>query len=245
MEALNTIVIKKLTKKFGNRTVISNFSFDFNDNKIYSIIAPSGAGKTTLLRIISGLEKDYLGSVDFSFKSVDSNIGFIFQEASIFPWLTVKENLLFGLKLDRNIRSEAHELLEDIAKDVGLLDYLDHYPKQLSGGQKQRVAFGRSLVLHPPVLLCDEPFSSLDDTIRQEMRELLLKIQCKYRLTILFVTHSVEEALFLGDYTLKFTSSPLSNVVQEEISFDTKRDKELLYSAQFNRIKQKIISNEN
>jgi len=199
------------------------------------VLAPSGAGKTTLLKIIAGLDLDYGGRIKYHFDREKFPIGFIFQEESIFPWLTVKENLAFGLKnrlKQRKLLPEGEEEVLTIAGQLGLKDYINYYPNELSGGLKQRVAFGRTLILRPQLILCDEPFSSLDEIARVDMDGFLMAIQKVFNLTILFVTHNINEAIILGDYLLIFNKE--INMTLEQLTLSkyvkSKSDMARLYT---------------
>jgi NitT/TauT family transport system ATP-binding protein len=243
------IIIKNLNKSFGKFSVIDNFSLDIEDGSITSILAPSGAGKTTLLRIISGLERPDNGSILLGSKEVvnpSPEIGFMFQEPSAFPWLTVKENIEFGLRLNANksrltsikISDEIHS----ICRELNLERVLDLYPSQLSGGQKQRVVIARSLILKPKVILCDEPFSALDEITRSDLRELLLELHERYLPTVIFITHSIEEAIFLGESLIVCSGPPLRFEERIEISFQLPRNASLLTTRGFLEMKAKVKS---
>jgi NitT/TauT family transport system ATP-binding protein len=240
MEMKSAITIKNMTKAFGQFVVIDNFSLDIEEGTITSILAPSGAGKTTLLRVVSGLEKPTSGSV-----TIDSNevtqpspeIGFMFQESSAFPWLTVKQNIEFGLKLKANKHkvngNDIGQAVYRICKELNIDKFLEFYPSQLSGGQKQRVVIARSLILKPKIILCDEPFSALDEITRNDLRELLLELHSHYLPTIVFITHSLEEAVFLGNHVVISSGPPLRCVEIVEIKFSLTRTSHLLDTREF------------
>lgn len=232
--------ISHLSKEFGSVKAVEEFTFSCRSGAIVTILAPSGAGKTTLLRLIAGLDTPTKGLIFVAGKPVvgpDTSIGFIFQEPSAFPWLRVRDNLLFGLRLARTRGStepsETEARFTSVSRDLGLDDFLDRFPSQISGGQKQRVVLARTLVMEPLLLLCDEPFSSLDEFARQQLREVLLDLHAKYGSTIVFVTHSVEEALFLGTELLICAGPPLTISRQITIPFGTDRNEELLATEAF------------
>jgi NitT/TauT family transport system ATP-binding protein len=253
MEIGSAISINNLTKRFADFTVIDDLNLEVECGSITSVLAPSGAGKTTLLRIISGLSKPTNGQVLVNGKDVSGptpDIGFMFQESSAFPWLTVRDNVNYGCRLTAN-RSRRDrrcdgDALRHLCRELGLEKFLDYYPSQLSGGQKQRVVIARSLILQPQIILCDEPFSALDEVTRNELRNLLILLHKRYSPTIMFITHSVEEALFLGDRLVLCAGPPLKALFDMPVSFMQPRRSELLYSDEFERLKKdtrKILEN--
>jgi ABC-type nitrate/sulfonate/bicarbonate transport system ATPase subunit len=234
------ITVKNLNKRFGSFTVIDNLNLDIEAGLITAILAPSGAGKTTLLRLISGLEKPTSGIITLNGEKIlepNPEIGFMFQESSAFPWLTLRKNIVFGLKLRANKgkvdKKEIADRVIRICKELNIDKFLDSYPSQLSGGQKQRVVIARSLILKPKVILCDEPFSALDEITRNDLRELLLELHRHYSPTIIFITHSVEEAVFLGDQLIICSGPPLKRVEEMKISLPIPRTSSLLDAAAF------------
>jgi len=199
------IEAKNITKSFGDEKVLRDVSFTFEQNKTLSILGKSGSGKTTLLKIFAGLESKYSGQIFVDgrrmddVKPKDRGVVYLYQEPLLFPHLTVEENIGFGLR----IRGEKQEFIKE--KTLEMVDRLQlnsqekKYPEQLSGGQKQRVAFGRAFIIHPNVLLLDEPFGSLDPETRLEMQTLFVEISRAEKITTLFVTHDLKEALMTGD----------------------------------------------
>jgi NitT/TauT family transport system ATP-binding protein len=247
MEMRAAISIKNLTKKFADFTVIDELNLEVERGSITSVLAPSGAGKTTLLRIISGLSQPTSGQVLVNKKVVSKptpDIGFMFQESSAFPWLTVRENVEYGCRLVANRRRRDRRGDEDkvqqLCCEVGLEKFLNYYPSQLSGGQKQRVVIARSLILQPQIILCDEPFSALDEVTRNELRNLLIQLHRRYSPTVMFITHSVEEALFLGDRLIICAGPPLTAFADRRISFDEPRQIDLLFSNEFTALKRDV-----
>jgi len=176
-----------------------------------SIVGPSGCGKSTLLYLIAGLEKADKGEINISGKKVQQpgpDRVVVFQEAGLFPWLTVLENVTYGLLLKKMDKNEAEKKAKDILKMVHLSRYIDAYPHQLSGGMKQRVAIARALVLEPDILLMDEPFSALDEQTRMVLHKELLEIWKKTKVTIFFVTHNIREAVLLSEKIVVFATRP-------------------------------------
>jgi NitT/TauT family transport system ATP-binding protein len=202
------IELRGVTKIFSSRgrdlTVFDGLSSRIAKGSFLSVIGPSGCGKSTLLKIIGGLEPATAGEVRFDGRSVTAppkGMICVFQQyaKSIFPWRTVRENIAFGLHAQKTVgRAEARERCDEYIDLVGLKSYEDYYPYQLSGGMQQRVCIARALIGEPAVLLMDEPFSAVDAMTRAILQELVLKIWDKLAITILFVTHDVDEAVFLS-----------------------------------------------
>jgi len=181
-------------KRYGARTVLRDVSLQLQEGEVVSLIGASGCGKSSLLSIASGLDRDFSGEIRLSGKPLNgasSDIGFIFQEPRLFPWLTVAQNLAFS--------GDNPQLVTRLLAEVGLQDHAGALPKQLSGGQAQRAAIARGLFTQPRVLLLDEPFSAVDAFTRMKLQDLLLKVALEHRLTVLLVTHDIDEALYLSD----------------------------------------------
>lgn len=199
------IEAKNITKSFDDEKVLRDVSFTFEENKTLSILGKSGSGKTTLLKIIAGLVNDYSGQIKVNgqqidhLKPKDRGVVYLYQEPLLFPHLTVEENIGFGLKLRDGKQEEIKEKTLQMVNLLQLKGQEKKYPEQLSGGQKQRVAFGRAFIIHPNVLLLDEPFGSLDSETRREMQKLFVEISRAEKITTLFVTHDLKEALITGD----------------------------------------------
>lgn len=207
--------IKNLKKTFpkddGEMVAIENFNLDVKNGDFVCILGPSGCGKTTLLRMVAGLEPLTSGSMKVSGEDIEgpgSDRGMVFQEFGLFPWRNVKKNVEFGLEL-KGIPSEKRaEISQKYVELVGLKGFERSYPKELSGGMKQRVGIARALANDPAVLLMDEPFGALDAQTRNQMQMELLRIWKETKKTVLFVTHSVDEAVFLADRIVVMTSRP-------------------------------------
>ncbi|MYM67465.1 ATP-binding cassette domain-containing protein [Pseudoduganella sp. FT55W] len=185
-------------KRYGARTVLRDVSLQLQEGEIVSLIGASGCGKSSLLSIASGLDRDFSGEIKLGgtpLHGVSRDIGFIFQEPRLFPWLTVAENVAF----DSNNALASQRLVTRLLAEVGLQDHAGALPKQLSGGQAQRAAIARGLFTQPRVLLLDEPFSAVDAFTRMKLQDLLLKVACQHKLTVLLVTHDIDEALYLSD----------------------------------------------
>lgn len=194
-------------KHFKDHRVIDQVAFRVGDGQLVSLVGPSGCGKSTLLRIIAGLDEDYRGEVSIKGDRPhlhSRDVGFIFQEPRLLPWLTVAENVGFDLGRAGARHPRVHELLTEI----GLADFGHAYPKQLSGGMAQRTAIARGLFTQPSLLLLDEPFSAVDAFTRMRLQDLLLSIAAHHGTTLLMVTHDVNEAAYLSDRVLVMASRP-------------------------------------
>ncbi|WP_035242932.1 ABC transporter ATP-binding protein [Desulfitobacterium hafniense] len=196
---------------------LKDVSLNLPQGQIGAIIGPSGCGKSTLLNVVAGLNKTYQGKVLLKGAPPQANneVALILQEYGLLPWKTVWDNVRLGLQIKGIAGAQAAQRTEEILEQLGLLHLRKRFPIQLSGGQRQRVAIARSLVLHPELLLMDEPFSSLDALTREEMQDLVLKVWQETGLTILIITHNIEEAVFLGQKI--FVMSPCPGIITQEI----------------------------
>lgn len=200
-----------ITKEKGDFQAIENVDLHIDDGELICLLGPSGCGKTTLLRIVAGLEKPEIGEVydhNGLVTGPNKDRGFIFQQYSLFPWLTVLDNVMFGLNLSGKSKEDNLEAAKRYLDRVGLSDFKDSYPHELSGGMKQRVAIIRSLLNHTPILLMDEPFSAVDMQNRHSLQEQLIGVWKRFNSTILFVTHDVDEAIYLADRIVVMDRNP-------------------------------------
>ena len=208
---------------------IDNLSFTVNTGEFVSIVGPSGAGKTTLLRILAGLMQPSEGTVRLSGKLVDSvppGMAMVFQDysRSLLPWLTVAKNVNFSLRGDKHTPAERRDLVQESIDAVGLTGHEHRYPWQLSGGMQQRVAIARALAYQPGLLLMDEPFASVDAQTRAGLEDLVLKIQDRMEVTILFVTHDVDESVYLADRVLVLSRPPSTVAADLLVPLPSPRD---------------------
>lgn len=230
-----TIELRGLSKVFrgdprGERDVQALRSIDFavRHGELACLVGPSGCGKTTILRIVAGLERPTSGVVLLDGKSIvapSQDCGMVFQEFALLPWRTVLENVEFGPEIQGVARETRRKVAEHYLRLVGLCGFENKYPRELSGGMKQRVAIARSLANDPKVLLMDEPFGSLDAQTRNIMQEELLEIWSKTGKTIIFVTHSVDEAVYLADRVILLTARPASVREIFEVRLPRPRDR--------------------
>ena len=213
---------------------IENISFRINSGEFVCIVGESGCGKTTLLRIIAGLE-EYEGEI----KLDAERIGFVFQDDRLLPWKTALENVLFPIRIEKKIEKGDVELAKKILKLVGLEGFEGYYPKELSGGMRQRVGLARAIIIQPDILLMDEPFASLDELTRQKMQEELIQLWERDRKTVIFVTHSIDEAVFLETRIVVLTPRP--SKVAGEVKIDLPRPRDRT-SSEFNLYKRKVLN---
>ena len=240
------IEIKNINKSFEgknkNLSVLEDINLTINDGEFICLLGPSGCGKTTLLRLIAGLEHPTSGEIIANGEVVKKPSGdraVIFQQYSLFPWLTVLQNVTFGLEMTKKgTKEENVAAAERYLESVGLIDFKDSYPHELSGGMKQRVAIIRSLLNHSPILLMDEPFSAVDMQTRHKLQEQLIGVWKRFDNTIVFVTHDVDEAVYLADKIVILDKNPgrISTIVEVDIERPRKRD-----SQEFIEIQESIV----
>lgn len=210
--------IRIARKDFGVQAVLANLNLDIERGQVVSLVGASGCGKSTLLRIVAGLERDYLGEVRLAGRKVEGvsrEIGFIFQEPRLLPWLTVAQNVAFDIGRHSGIDPRAAELI----KRVGLDGFAQALPKALSGGMAQRTAIARGLFSKPQLLLLDEPFSAVDAFTRMKLQDLLLDIVRENGATLLLVTHDIDEAIYLSDRVVILDNRP--GTIAADITIDT------------------------
>ncbi|MCM3112321.1 ABC transporter ATP-binding protein [Lederbergia lenta] len=237
---MGTLEINGLTKSFEGREVLKEIDLEMKEGEFLTILGPSGSGKSTLFHLIGGLLHPDQGTIMLDGENITGKRGLISympQQPALFPWRTVLQNVLLGQELQGKVEREK---ALNMIKRAGLEGYEQSLPDALSGGMKQRVAFIRAL-LSPQSLIClDEPFSALDDFTRLEMHQWLLSIWAEYKKTILFVTHNIDEALFLSDRIIVLSSNPATIISEFEIPFERPRSESLLLSEEFLEWKRKL-----
>lgn len=221
------IKVKNLVKTWGETVAVDGVSFDVPQGSLTVLLGPSGCGKSTILRMIAGLEEASDGQVFINGNDVTHQdaskrgISMVFQSYALFPHLSVRENILFGLKVRKVPRQEQKQRLDEAAHMVGLQDLLDRKPANLSGGQRQRVALCRTIVSNRPVCLMDEPLSNLDAKLRAEMREEILSLQRKLALTMVYVTHDQTEAMSMADQIVLLRAGQIEQIGSPAALYET------------------------
>ena len=219
--------IENISKSYGSVNVLKNICLQVQANSTVSILGKSGCGKSTLLKIIAGIEQEDAGQIILNEINITAkkpnarNIVYLFQEALLFPHLTVFENIAFGLRIRKEKNEVIKTKVQQLLHQLGIEAQANKMPEQISGGQKQRVAFGRALIINPPLLLLDEPFSNLDVETRSSMQNLYKSIAASYNITSLFVTHDLKESLIMGD---KIAYMENGNLTVYNNRFDFKND---------------------
>ena len=231
--------------KAGETTALEKTSFTVADGEFVTILGPSGCGKSTILRIVAGLEESNSGQVLLDGKEINGpgpDRGMVFQSYTLFPWLNVKDNITFGLKLKGVSQKERDDLARHYLQLIGLEGFEKHFPIQLSGGMKQRVAIARALANDPKILLMDEPFGALDAQTRTIMQEVLLKAWEETKKTILFITHDVDESIFLADSVYVMTARPGRLKKKIPITLARPREYSMKSTPEFGHYKEELLS---
>jgi len=240
MNQINIEIKKKIfplktQNKQSQNLIFKNLNFTIKKGQFVSFFGPSGCGKTTLLNIISGLDKDFDGSVQTYKDATNSNISYMFQEPRLFPWLTAIENIKYPIKKRKNCEKIAFEL----TKKIGLEKYKNQYPNKLSGGMQRRIALARAFAPNPDILLLDEPFISIDKKVSNLLRKLLVKLWKKYKPIIVFVTHDLDEAIELADRICFLSNLPSKILLDYEINLRRPRNQD---SKNFKTLKRLLSS---
>lgn len=212
------VKVTNLTKKFGDLLVLDNISFDVMKGEFLCIVGPTGCGKTTFLNSLTKLYDITAGEILIDNEPVDlmrHNIAYIFQEYSTMPWLKVEDNIKYGLKVKKLSKEEIQKRTDEVIEMVGLEEYRDYYPRQLSASMLQRVVIARAFAVQPELLIMDEPYGQLDIELRFKLEDELLKLWEKTGTTVIFITHNIEEAVYLGERVLVLTNKPTH--IKEEI----------------------------
>jgi NitT/TauT family transport system ATP-binding protein len=256
---MSTLLLKNVGKSFGDKVILKNIDLSIAKGELVTVVGPSGCGKSTLLNGIGGFSLFTTGEALIDGTPIgrpDRNRGIVFQDMTVPEFLTVRENIALGLQFEylalfqhfipvyrKVIMRKYRDRVDHLLEQVGLTERADAYPRELSGGQKQRVAIAQAMAMHPKILLMDEPFSALDPQTRQNLQQLVLKVQREMGLTVFFVTHDIEEAVYLGDRIVVLShlneSTPGARIVlnQQIEAFDTPEAK---VTAEFQLYKRKI-----
>ncbi|HII99378.1 MAG TPA: ABC transporter ATP-binding protein [Methanoregula sp.] len=243
---MGRLEIRDLNQSFSkddgsSLVVLEHMTFDVKDEEFVCILGSSGCGKTTLLRLIAGLDLAQAGSIFLDgeeIRGTSPKVGMVFQEYSLFPWRTVIDNIAFGLEMQGVARAERIKTAERYLDLVNLEQFRDSYPSELSGGMRQRVAVARALALDPAILLMDEPFGALDAQTRNMLQKELLDIQDATKKTIIFITHSVDEAVFLSDRIIVLTPRPGRICRTFDLDLPRPRDRT---SVEFANIRREVL----
>jgi NitT/TauT family transport system ATP-binding protein len=252
------IAVRNVAKTFrladGKKVdALQNITFEIEDaysregrdiGEFRVLLGPSGCGKSTLLRLIAGLDQPDSGEVlvnDHPVHGPGKDRGMVFQKYTSFPWLTVADNIAYGLKINGVPEAQRKEIVAQLIQDIGLSGFESAYPETLSGGMQQRVAIARTLAVRPAVILMDEPFGALDAQTRSEMQLLLLKVWDETASTILFVTHDVEEAIYLADRIFVMSAHPGTIVEDVQVPFDRPRSLDLKQRNEFHDLQNYVL----
>ena len=226
----------------GPLVAITSISFDLAAGTLITLLGPSGCGKTTFLKIVAGLIRATSGTIRINGRDVTEpqpDFGVAFQQSNLMPWRSVLKNVLFPMEIRRENSRAARERAMELLAVVGLQGFETAYPAQLSGGMQQRVALCRALIHRPKLLLMDEPFGALDELTRMEMQDLLLDIRAKTNATVLFVTHSISEAVYLSDAVVVFSRRPAVMADYIDVGLPYPRRPEMRYCAEFTTLEHR------
>ena len=238
-----TLVASNISHTFGDLQALDNISFSLERETFTCLVGPSGCGKSTLLRVLSGLLLPEEGSVCLNGKFLtepDPKASLVFQDATLMPWRTVRQNLMLPLEINHSTTYNKDHLADDLLEMLGLSEFGNLYPSALSGGMAQRLAIGRALIHDPELLLLDEPFGALDALTREHVGEELLRIWAHDRKTVFMVTHSIQEAVFLADRILVMTPRPGHISHDFEIDLPRPRNLQMVTNSAFVALEEKV-----
>jgi NitT/TauT family transport system ATP-binding protein len=224
---MTAIACRGITRRYANGTeALGPIDLEIDEGEFVSLLGPSGCGKSTLLRIVAGLDAPSTGSVTVNARAGSSarGIGFVFQEPTLMPWASVRDNVRLPLRLARDENAASLARIDDLLARVGLTEFADAFPRELSGGMKMRVSLARALVTDPDILLLDEPFAALDEITRFRLNNDLLTLWRDLRKTVVFVTHSVFESVFLSQRVIVLTARPGQIFAERRIDAPEPRD---------------------
>jgi len=239
----NILTVRGVERRFDTTLALQATNLDVAENDFVTILGPSGCGKSTLLRIVAGLDHPTAGEVMLDGRRIEgpgADRGMVFQSYTLFPWLTVLDNVCFGLAERGLPRAQQLDIAHGFLAKVGLKGFDKHYPKQLSGGMQQRTAIARALANDPRMLLMDEPFGALDHQTRELMQELLLGIWEEQRKTVIFVTHDIDEAVFMGSRVLVMSARPGRIKLDREVAISHPRHYSIKTTPAFSELKAEL-----
>lgn len=231
-ERKDKVVVRNLTKCFGDLKVLDNVNFTVKKGEFLVIVGPTGCGKTTFLNLLSTLYEPTLGEILIDGEPADPkkhNISFVFQEPSCLPWRTVRENIAYGMEVKKFPKDVMESQLQKVMDLVGLTQCADLYPNQISSSMEQRVAIARAFAVNPDLLLMDEPYGQLDVKLRFYLEDELVRIWQEFQNTVIFITHNVEEAVYIAERVLVLTNKPTT--IKEEIPINLPRPRDYLDKA--------------
>jgi NitT/TauT family transport system ATP-binding protein len=240
--ATATINAKKVSKAFDDNLVVDEVSFTVRAGEFVSIVGPSGCGKSTILRMIAGLEDPTSGTLALNQEANENDLSFVFQDPTLLPWRNVYSNVALPLELRRTLTSEDRESIDDAIRRVGLTKFdKPKLPHMLSGGMRMRVSIARALVTRPRLLLLDEPFAAVDDVLRQQLNEELLKLWQQSAFSAVFVTHNIAEAVFLSQRILVMGANPGRLLADIKVPFDFPRDSSIRTNPEFAQLAADVL----
>ncbi len=234
------IAVQNLTKRYGDLLVLDNISFNVRQGELLCIVGPTGCGKTTFMNTLARLIPATAGSILIHGEEADPchhNIAYVFQEPTSLAWLTVRQNVAYGMEVKGIPRYEREKRLEHILQLVGLADCADLYPNQISASMEQRVSVARAFATHPDLLLMDEPYGQLDVKLRFYLEDELVRLWENLKSTVIFVTHNIEEAVYLAERIIILTNKPTK--IKSEIKVDLPRPRDFL-NPEFLRIRKQV-----
>ncbi|MGG7618604.1 ABC transporter ATP-binding protein [Bacillus coreaensis] len=237
---MELLELQNVSFSYRNKKILDDLTLFIKHGEFVTILGPSGSGKSTIFQLIGGLQTPQSGSIILEGNDITGNRGHISympQTPSLLPWRTIIQNVVLGQELQAK---KDYELAEDMLRKAGLIEYRNAFPHELSGGMKQRVAFLRALLSPQPIICLDEPFSALDELTRQEMQLWLLSIWEQFKKTIIFVTHNIEEALFLSDRILVLSDKPAKIKQEVVVPFSRPRNEEIMFYGEFLHYKKMI-----
>lgn len=236
------VQVSHMTKRFGELLVLDDVSFEVRKGEFLCVVGPTGCGKTTFLNCLTKLKAYELtdGEILMNGEPVNlqkHNIAYIFQEYSSFPWYTVEENIAYGLKIKKQSKKEIDKAVHEMLELVGLTEYKDYYPEQLSASMLQRVSIARAFAVKPELLLMDEPYGQLDNELRYKLEDELIRLWQRTGTTVIFITHNIEEAVYLSENILVLTNKPTT--IKKKIKNTLPRPRDVTDAA-FNRLRDEI-----